>query len=92
MRAAETGRVYKIAGGAPLWLSSCNAGCGSPQGVNQRSIDSRNHLRSMPVDWTVLKAVESGSYWVVYKGHRYPWSATPKVVVVNSSSLNTIPR
>lgn len=56
---AENASVYRVAGGAPIQLSSCSAGCASPVMVNQSSIDSLNHLRAVPADGTVVLTVPS---------------------------------
>ena len=51
---SEAGRIYKVAGGAPLYLNSCDADCGAPVTVNQYTIDSLDHLRAYPDDSTTL--------------------------------------
>jgi hypothetical protein len=57
----ETGAVYKFAGGAPLWISDCTAGCGTPVDVTQWTVDVREHMQRLPVDGTNLRAVETGT-------------------------------
>ncbi|MEU5877512.1 cutinase family protein [Spirillospora sp. NPDC047279] len=57
----ETGSVYKFAGGAPLWLSNCAPGCGTPVDITQWTIDVREHMHRNPVDGTNLRAVETGT-------------------------------
>jgi surface antigen len=63
---SETGRIYKVAGGAPLYLSSCDAGCGSPVEVNQYTIDgngappgAKQHLNTVPADGTTIETPSS---------------------------------
>ena len=57
----ETGAVYKFAGGAPLWLTDCAAGCGTPVDITQWTIDTHEHMRPAPADGTNLRVVESGT-------------------------------
>jgi surface antigen len=68
LRAAETGRVYRAAGGAPMWLSSCVDGCPGLVNVNQWSVDVLDHLRPHPADGTLLRAVETGRVYMVNAG------------------------
>ena len=63
---SETGRIYKVAGGAPLYLNSCDAGCGNPVMVNQYTIDANGaapggpwHLNTVPADGTTLSTPSS---------------------------------
>ena len=56
---SETGRIYKVAGGAPLWLSNCSADCGAPVLVNQWTIDTANHLNPVPSNGTTLSTPSS---------------------------------
>jgi surface antigen len=68
IRAVETGRVYRAAGGAPLWLSTCVDGCAGLVNVDQWTIDSLDHLRAYPADGTLLHAVETGRVYQVTNG------------------------
>jgi L,D-peptidoglycan transpeptidase YkuD (ErfK/YbiS/YcfS/YnhG family) len=68
LRAAENGRVYRAAGGAPLWLSSCVAGCAGLVNVNQWTVNTLDHLRAYPADGTLLRAIETGRVYQVAKG------------------------
>ena len=68
---SETGRIYKVAGGAPLYLNSCDADCGSPVEVNQYTIDANGappggvqHLNTVPADGTTLETPSSA--WIVH--------------------------
>jgi len=72
---SDTGGVFKIAGGAPLYLSSCVAGCGNPVEVDQTMINSdamdpwgSNNLNPVPVDGTFLQAQETGGLYRVAGG------------------------
>ncbi|MBP2477736.1 hypothetical protein JOF53_006608 [Crossiella equi] len=44
----ERHRIYKFVGGAPIQLSDCGAGCGTPVRVNDRSVDELNHMNAVP--------------------------------------------
>jgi Quinohemoprotein amine dehydrogenase, alpha subunit domain III len=78
--AEETGGIYKLAGGAPLWLSSCDAGCGSPVQVNQGVIDAygsapgeaQHHLTLVPSDGTFLVAKETDKSYRTAGGTPFP--------------------
>jgi hypothetical protein len=71
----ENGYVYKVAGGAPIYLNSCDVNCGSPVDVNQGSIDSNapnpsngvDHLNVVPADGTTL-TTENGYVYKVAGG------------------------
>ena len=65
VRASDTGRVYRIAGGAPLWLSTCVDGCPGLINTTQSVIDS---LRSVPADGTTLQTLETGRIYKVAGG------------------------
>lgn len=58
--------TYKVAGGAPLYLASCQPGCGSPVEVNGYTIANLGaapsevaHLNDKPTDNTTIKASDS---------------------------------
>jgi len=68
LRAAETGRVYRVAGGAPLWLSSCVDGCTGLVNVDQWTVDALDHLRAYPADGTLLRATQTGRVYQVANG------------------------
>ena len=68
LRAAETGRVYRVVGGAPLWLSSCVDRCAGLVNLNQRTVDTLDHLRAYPGDGTLLRAVQTGRVYQVANG------------------------
>jgi hypothetical protein len=72
---ADTGGIFKIAGGAPLWLNSCQAGCGSPIEVEQYSINSNGtypggtpHLLAYPADGTTLSTADTGGVFKIAGG------------------------
>ena len=68
LRAVETRRVYRVAGGAPLWLSSCVDRCAGLVNLNQRTVDTLDHLRVYPGDGTLLRAVQTGRVYQVANG------------------------
>src|SRR5664280_3260133 len=68
LRAAETGRVSRVAGGAPLWLRSCVDGCTGLVNVDQWTADSLDPLRAYPADGTLLHAAETGRVYQVAGG------------------------
>ena len=68
LRAVETGRVYRVAGGAPLWLSTCVDGCVGLVNVDQWTVGTLDHLRAYPADGTLLRAIETGRVYRVANG------------------------
>ena len=74
LRAADSGRVYRLAGGAPLPISGCSqlAGCPRSVGVDQSTIDRLLRLRAYPINGTLLRAVETGFYYKVAGGSPFP--------------------
>jgi hypothetical protein len=68
LRASETGRVYRVVGGAPLWLSTCVDACSGLVSVDQWTIDTLNHLRSQPTNGAFIRAAETGRIYRVAGG------------------------
>jgi hypothetical protein len=69
VRAAETGAIYRVAGGAPMWLSSCiDDVCQNFVTVNQHTIDSLDHLTGRPADRTDLRSTNSGAIYRIVSG------------------------
>jgi hypothetical protein len=66
IRGAETGIIYRIAGGTPFRISyfAPISGWRHFTTVNQLTIDRFDHLRPFPVNGTVLRAADTGR---VYK-------------------------
>jgi hypothetical protein len=93
----ENGYVYKVAGGAPIYLSSCDVGCGSPVDVNQGSIDSNapnpsngvDHLLATPSDGTLVEGLPSGDYWEFVGGTVQAVGASSSAVQVDDSSISS---
>src|SRR5664280_725262 len=65
VRALDNGRVYRIVGGAPLWLSSCVDGCVGLTNTTQSMI---NRLPAVPAGGTFLRAAETGRVYRVVGG------------------------
>ncbi|MGI5204743.1 cutinase family protein [Spirillospora sp. CA-108201] len=92
----ETGAVYKFAGGAPLWLSNCDPGCGDPVNVTQWTVDSREHMKPAPANGTNIKAVENGTLFRTRGGEADLAGQCPAAsgcstaVVVNQASVDPI--
>ena len=60
--------------------------------VNQSSIDSLDHLRSVPADGTLLEGMPSATYWQIQSGKRSS-IASPgsSAVQVTDVTLQRIP-
>ncbi|MEH1124877.1 scabin-related ADP-ribosyltransferase [Micromonospora sp. CPCC 206061] len=57
----ERGRTFKFAGGAPLPITNCVVGCAGGVTVTAHSVNSRDHMRVVPVDGTRLVAGDKGN-------------------------------
>ena len=76
IRSAETGQIYVIAGGAPIYVSTWTTyGGGQPYiNVNQTAIDRAgrggywNHLNFTPADGTTISDGSTGSFYLVTAG------------------------
>ncbi|MEU6620836.1 hypothetical protein ABZ926_08615 [Streptomyces litmocidini] len=81
----DTGSVYKMVGGAPVWQETCDAPvtCGTPVKVSSWSVDARDHMNARPADGQLVQA-KSGStdlpVSVTVGGALIPF-ATPQEVV-----------
>jgi hypothetical protein len=92
---AETGRVYRVAGGAPLYISNWEP-FGGPQptvAINQWSIDHQalGHLREFPADGTFLQGLPSHAFWRITSGCRIETSPEADAVDVNDYTIQTLP-
>lgn len=100
MQAAETGHIYRIAGGAPLYIGDCNplGGCNGYVTVNQYTIDHLDHMNAVPTDATFLRAAESGDIYRVAGGAPLLLSSClpqgidgcPGVVDVNAATIASL--
>src|SRR5215203_1115914 len=59
------GGIYRWAGGAPLWISSCGYGPGCPKVIliDDESMKDWAHVRPYPADGTVIRNVADGGYY-----------------------------
>ncbi|HUC20754.1 MAG TPA: hypothetical protein VMR98_04650, partial [Candidatus Polarisedimenticolaceae bacterium] len=97
------GGVYRIAGGAPIKLTNWGAVpgcCSNVIFVNQGSIDSFSHMRSVPLDGTYIAGSEPGGGIYRIAGAApiklTNWGILPEccsnVVFVNQSSIDGLSR
>jgi surface antigen len=76
LRAAQTGQVYVVAGGAPIYVSTwATYGAQQPAiDVDQAALDKMsttspwNHLRAVPPDGTLLTAAQTGRVYITSGG------------------------
>jgi hypothetical protein len=97
----ETGQVYVVAGGAPVYVSTW-ATFGGPQpsvGISQAAIDRAgaggvwNHMRFVPADGTSVSDGSTGQLYLVTAGHPALTTATglgstPFTLVDHAAILN----
>ena len=89
----STGRVYRIAGGAPIYVSSWSVFGGVKPYVNVDQWDVNNtsdphaHLLAAPLDGTVVEGLPSSQFWSFHSGLRSPVAANPQAVAVDDVGL-----
>jgi hypothetical protein len=92
--AEPSGRVYRFAGGAPLYISSWDlfGGVQPYVVVNDGTLSSASqysfgHLRASPEDGTVVEGLPSQTYWVFQNGAVSPTAPVAGAVQVNDFSV-----
>ena len=96
IRATATGKVYRIAGGAPVYVPSWSA-FGEPQPTVtidrwdiQHITSSLTHLRAVPADGTIVQGLPSGQYWQFNAvGMRVATVPSSTAVIVDDVGLGT---
>ncbi|HEX3783088.1 MAG TPA: hypothetical protein VHX38_25760 [Pseudonocardiaceae bacterium] len=91
---AETGVVYRLAGGASLKLYNQGGipGYNGALWVNQQTIDTTDHMNTVPADGTVLEGVTSQTYWQIEGGKRVATTPNSSAVVVDEQTVADIPQ
>jgi hypothetical protein len=89
----NTGNIFRVAGGAPLTVSTWSP-FGGPQPavtIDQWDIDNITdpaaHLRTAPADGSVVEGLPSGSYWLFGGGVRALTTASPTATAVDDVGL-----
>jgi hypothetical protein len=94
----STGGIFRVAGGAPLVVTSWSVFGGTKPSVliDVWDIDNvgnpASHLRKAPADGTIVKGLPSGAYWGFSGGGRYPTGATARAIPVDDAGLITYAR
>lgn len=90
---AETGVVYRVAGGSALRLYNHGGipGFNGAVFVNQQTLDTLDHLLATPSNGTVLRGVSSGTYWQINNGERTQIGANGNAVVVDEQTISAFP-
>jgi hypothetical protein len=93
IRATGTGKVYRVAGGAPVYVPSFTP-FGGPQPtvvVDRWNIENisnpASHLRSVPATGTIVEGLPSGRYWAFSSGWRAETAASATAVGVADAGL-----
>jgi hypothetical protein len=87
------GQVYRIAGGAPIAVSSWGlfGGVQPYVTVDQWAVDHRSetpaHLRAAPLDGTIVMGLPSNQLWQFDAGLRSPGGAAERAVAVDDAGL-----
>jgi cell wall-associated NlpC family hydrolase/uncharacterized protein YbaR (Trm112 family) len=93
----STGRVYRVAGGAPIAVSNWSVfgGVQPYTTVDQWDVDNESspyaHLRSAPIDGTEVEGLPSHSYWLFGGGFLSSSPASSGAVAVDDAGLATFP-
>lgn len=91
-----SGRVFRVAGGSPLYVSSWArvGGAQATAAVDDWSFDNAGHASSrmlaLPANGTLLRAQPSGRRWQVQSGQRF-LSDGPGGLVVDEAGLERVP-
>ncbi|HKR81647.1 MAG TPA: CHAP domain-containing protein [Candidatus Saccharimonadales bacterium] len=90
---AETGAVYRMAGGSALRLYNQGGipGYNGALWVNQQTLDTYDHQNAAPADGTVIEGVTSQTYWQIQGGKRVATSPNNNAVVVDEQTVANIP-
>jgi Domain of unknown function (DUF1906) len=89
----STGKIYRVAGGAPLAIRSWSVfgGIQSYVQVDQWNIDNISnpgaHLNARPANGTVVEGLPSRTYWTFSAGRRERTAATSGAVAVDDAGL-----
>jgi hypothetical protein len=95
IRATTTGKVYRIAGGAPVYIPNWSAVAGPQPAVVVDRWDIQNissaltHLRAAPANGTIVQGLPSGLYWQFTAGMRAPSAASSAAVSVDDLGLGS---
>jgi Domain of unknown function (DUF1906) len=93
IRATGTGKVYRIAGGAPVYVPSWTPFGGAQPVIvvdrwNLENVSNpTSHLRSAPATGTIVEGLPSGRYWVFSAGWRAETVASTAAVGVSDTGL-----
>ncbi len=93
----ETGTIYRVAGGAPLAVSSWTLYGGVQPSVVIDPWDIANitnplaHLNTVPAIGTIVDGLPSQTYWSFTGANRFATLADPTAVAVDDASLTAFP-
>ncbi len=92
-----TGLIYRVAGGAPIELTSWGVFGGPQPSVTVDEWDLQNmsnplaHLQAAPINGTVVEGLPSGAYWSFCGGSRTSAAAMPPGLGVDDQGLAAFP-
>ncbi len=91
-----TGRVFRVAGGAPLEVfNRALFGVQPSVMIDQWDIDNitnpMSHLRSAPANGTLVEGLPSHTYWQFATGGRMPVAASSSAITVDDQALSPYP-
>jgi surface antigen len=93
LRDPATGNIWVVAGGAPLYVSSCQNlnGCPGEVNIDPAAVSNLDHLNASPTNGTIVEGVPSDSYWIFQGGLRSPASAASNATQVDDFGLDGFP-
>ena len=93
IRDKTTGQIWRIAGGAPFAISTCQYlnGCPGPVDVDPYAVTHLDHLSATPVNGTIVEGVPSDIYWSFSGGLRSAASPNSSATAVDDAGLDAFP-
>jgi cell wall-associated NlpC family hydrolase len=94
IRDKTSGQIWRVAGGAPFAISTCNYlnGCPGSVDVDPYAVTHQNHLTAAAADGTVVEGLPSGTYWSFSGGRRTAVPAQAGVTAVDDAGLAAFPQ
>jgi hypothetical protein len=94
---AQTGRSYRIAGDAPIPVTSWSVFGGVQPSTTidvwdiLHPANPSSRLRARPMNGARVRAITAGTYWLFESGYRSPTIASAGAVAVDDAGLATFP-
>jgi hypothetical protein len=92
----DAGPFYRVAGGDPIAVADCarlDGHCGGAVHVDSGTLTAlgRGHLRTVPLDGTVLRGEPSGALWLINGGRRAATTEGDGAVQLEDAAIARFP-